>query len=63
MGRLPFHYASLRTLDDIKALLGDEAIPPTADKLGCTALHYAVASGQVETVQYVHSHSGVCQRP
>ena len=59
MGRLPVHYASLRTLDHLTTLLGDLAVPPTKDKLGSTALHYAVTSGQVDVVQYVLSHSNI----
>jgi ankyrin repeat protein len=51
-GRLPLHFASLRTLSHIRPLLDAGADTCIKDKLGRVAFHVAVASGRVDVVEH-----------
>lgn len=58
MRRKPFHIASFRTLDHIKALDPTPQDLLAADVTGRTPLHYAVVSGQPDLVGFILEHSG-----
>jgi ankyrin repeat protein len=58
VGRNPAQLASLRTLDHVSLLSKHPWLFKSPDKMGRTAIHYAVASGDIKVVRRVFELSG-----